>query len=348
MESSKPRNHAFDLLCGLCILRMVSLHVMTFCGHAHDAWWEGVMDWTYYFMSFFFFKAGYFNKGVGGPTGPYLKAKTLRLLVPYLAAGLIGDIIYFAFLPPLTARYHHPVEPLSWAKVWEQSHFYGNPPTWFLFSFFMTYVAVHFIERKHYLHWLVLLFPAVSWWLWAHDVALWMSLSNLFMGIYCFYLGHFWHWLSGRLGLRRTLMLSLLLVGGFMLGNVWFPGTYVMSSNTFTGHPLWTVVDTTAILCGLSGVLVSLRVPRLPVISFIGQHSMVYFISHYPILYIYKFTHLCFGRSIYGRYDEAILLVPTVFIICTWLVPYVERIPWLSGRWDKTTTERLCNKTTTI
>ena len=59
---------------------------------------------------------------------------------------------------------------------------------------------------------------------------------------------------------------------------------------------------------------------------------MVYFIAHYPILYFYKFTHLCFGRSIYGRYEEAIVLLPTLLIVCTWLVPYVERVPWLSGR----------------
>ena len=29
----KTRNHAFDLLCGLCILRMILLHVMGMCGY---------------------------------------------------------------------------------------------------------------------------------------------------------------------------------------------------------------------------------------------------------------------------------------------------------------------------
>ena len=45
--------------------------------------------------------------------------------------------------------------------------------------------------------------------------------------------------------------------------------------------------------------------------------------------------HLCFGRSIYGRYDDVLILLPVIFLICAWLVPYIERVPWLSGRWPK-------------
>ena len=69
-------------------------------------------------------------------------------------------------------------------------------------------------------------------------------------------------------------------------------------------------------------------------ICYIGEHSMVYFISHYPMLYYIKFSHLCFGRSIFGRKDEVLVLIPIIFVCCTWLVPYIERIPWLSGRWN--------------
>ena len=108
-----------------------------------------------------------------------------------------------------------------------------------------------------------------------------------------------------------------------------------MSGNKFAGNPVITVVNITAILCGLSGMLIATHLPRVPVINFIGEHSMVFFVSHYPMLYYYKFMHLCFGRSIFGRYDDVLILIPVIFIICAWLVPYIERIPWLSGRWPK-------------
>ena len=67
----KQRNHAFDLLCGICILRMIVLHVAGFCGMRGFLWCEKMMAWTFFFMSFFFFKAGYFNKTVSGNSKEY-------------------------------------------------------------------------------------------------------------------------------------------------------------------------------------------------------------------------------------------------------------------------------------
>src|SRR5574344_659147 len=94
----QQRNHAFDLLCGLCILRMIMLHVVSSCGYRNEFWFSKLMAWTFFFMSFFFFKAGYFNKTVGGNSWDYCKDKAKRLLTPYLVWGTIGNIIYFGFL----------------------------------------------------------------------------------------------------------------------------------------------------------------------------------------------------------------------------------------------------------
>ena len=110
-----------------------------------------------------------------------------------------------------------------------------------------------------------------------------------------------------------------------------------MSYNEFAGNPLTAVVDAIFALCGLSGLLLTARSIRIPGLCFIGQHSMVFFISHYPMLYFYKFMHLSFGRSIYNRWDEVFILIPVIFCICSWFVPYIEKIPWLSGRWSLST-----------
>ncbi len=336
----KERNHAFDLLCGLCIVRMVALHVMNFCGHGGDEWWQGVMGWTYFFMSFFFFKAGYFNKSLAGDSCQYCADRVMRLFVPYVCCVLIGDAIYFAFLPLMLNIYHNPIEPISWSQLWRRSGAFGNPPVWFLFSFFATYIAAHFIDKVRHLRWCIVCFPFVSYWLYTQDNPLWMSLNNVFMGIFFFTLGRVWHKVMERMGKRLTLIVSALLTVFFVVGNILWHGEYTMSSNTFAGNPVFVTINLTAVLCGLSGLLIAARTPRIPWICYIGEHSMVYFISHYPILYIYKFVHLAFHRSIYGRYDDAILLLPILLCICSWLVPYVEAVPWLSGRWERLTSGR--------
>ena len=333
---SKERNHAFDILCGICILRMVTLHIMAFCGQDKLDWWLEVMQWSFFFMSFFFFKAGYFNKGTSAGTDlDYLRDRSKRLLVPYLMSGIIGAIVYFSFYYPLTERYHKFVEPLEWSHVWMKSGFYGNSPIWFLFSFFTVYMMVRYIDKVKYLCWLTILFPALSYWAYKTGNNVPMSLGNVFIACYFFYLGRLWRWVMRRFSSSQVMTLSLLMVAAFVVLGLTIPGTYNMSQNLFTGNPYMAVVNATLILCGLAGVLLTLKVPRIPLLCFIGEHSMVFFISHYPMLYFYKFTHLSFGRSIYGRVDDVLILIPVIFCLCAWLVPYIERVPWLSGRWPE-------------
>lgn len=330
----RERNHAFDILCGICIIRMVSLHIMAFCGQEEQEWWGEVMRWSFFFMSFFFFKAGFFNKGTSSGTDmDYLKDRSKRLLVPYVTSGVIGLVVYFSFYFPLVDRYKKFVEPLEWSHIWMKSGFYGNSPIWFLFSFFVVYMMVRYIDKVKHLCWLTVFFPAISYWAYRTGNNVPMSLGNVFIACYFFYLGRLWQWAMCRFEVQRLMAASWLMVLLFVVLGFVAPGTYNMSQNIFTGNALMAVVRATLVLCGLSGVLLTARVPRIPWLCFIGEHSMVFFISHYPMLYFYKFTHLSFGRSIYGRVDDALILLPVVFCICSWLVPYVERVPWLSGRW---------------
>ena len=39
-----------------------------------------------------------------------------------------------------------------------------------------------------------------------------------------------------------------------------------------------------------------------------------------------------FVRSLRGHWDDMIILTLLSFVFCFWIVPFVERVPWLSGR----------------
>jgi hypothetical protein len=179
----------------------------------------------------------------------------------------------------------------------------------------------------------VLACPLLSYWMWKLDNPLPMSLSNVFMGVFFFNMGRTWRWLIERMGRNFTLVVSSVLIAAFIVLNIVWHGEYIMHSNRFNGNELAAFVNTIIILLGLSGFLLKWPLPRVPGINYIGQHSMVFFVAHYPILQFYRFTHIVFGHSIYGHWDDIIVLLFFVFAICTWLVPYVEKVPWLSGRW---------------
>ena len=329
----KQRNHAFDLLCGLCILRMLLLHVISTCGYRSEFWFTKLMAWTFFFMSFFFFKAGYFNKGVNSPTLPYLKDRTKRLLVPYAVWGIIGSAVYFGFLLAFPEHFQRYYKVLRWIHLWQDSHVWGNPPLWFLFSFFLSYVLVHFLNKMKYLPWIVVTFPFLSYYLWQHHNPLWMSMDNVPMGVFFFYLGRAWRWLQTRVPRPWLVALSLLLIATFIVGNKLWHGEYDMSLNKFVNHPWGGGFHTVCALVGISGLLLAMPLRRVPLIGYIGEHSMVYFVAHYPLIFLYAFTHIVFRHSVAHHWEDVILMMLFLLITCTWLVPHVERVPWLSGRW---------------
>ena len=350
------RNHTFDFLCGICIIRMMMLHITNSCGFGNEPWWTPIMDWSYYFMSFFFFKAGYFNKTVAGDSRAFCKKKFRQLIIPYLTWGLIGNAIYFFFVWFILDPRNAFVKQVKLSHLWESSQFYGNIPCWFLFSFFIAYIVAHFIAKlppllripipKHLqwnhrtvlnikLHWLILTFPFLSYWCYTQDNPLWFNLDNVFIGIYLFYLGRLWHFLMEKLKPRRVIILSTLFILAFIYLNATQGGKYTMSDNLWTGNPHIVTLNITLILCGLSGLLISLHLPRIPIINYIGQHSMVFFVAHHPILMFYKLTRSANVHTLRGHWDDYTILTFILFSLCFLLIPHVERIPFLSGREKK-------------
>ncbi len=323
---------------------MLLNHVTSLCGLSRLDWWQSVYFWSYFLLCFFFFKSGYFNKSLRGDTGSFLLGKAGALLVPYVTWGLIGAGNFWLMATIARTRYHHYIEPVSLDHLWTTSGVAGNVSLWFLVSFFVMYVAMRVVSRVVWLQWLTLLMPLASWWLFTVGNPLWLSLNNIFMCVFLFQLGHWWHQLSARLSRGRLFALSLVLTAMFCVLNVVCHGEYTISQNLWEGNPLVVSLLLSLVLCGLSGLLLAVRLPRIPVVNYVGQHSMVYFVAHYPLLVFYRYVHITFGHSLQGRWDDFILLLVIVFAICTWLVPYVERVPWLSGRFPDDYLDRLAER----
>ena len=332
----RPRNHAFDLLCGLCILRMIVLHVAGFCGWRGDYWVGKMMAWTFYFMAFFFFKAGYFNKTVSGDSKAYFLDRTKRLLVPYISWALIGNIVWFGLMLinlPLFQSYLE--KRLEWSHLWMHSRPWGNAPVWFLFSFYVVYLLMHFLGKVKGLSYIVLLGPFLSYWLSTVDNPLWMGLDNVFLAAAFFFLGHLWHLALDRLGSRWGIGLSIVLIAAFIFVNKQWHGEYDLSLNNYIQNPWGAVCSTVLALCGLSGVLLCLPLKRIPGLCYIGEHSMVYFVLHYILLNAYSIIGQLCHQSMRNHWNDFIFCLALILVTCTWLVPYIERVPWLSGRWPK-------------
>jgi hypothetical protein len=62
---------------------------------------------------------------------------------------------------------------------------------------------------------------------------------------------------------------------------------------------------------------------------------MVYFVMHYPIVLSYAYASILLGHPFRKSIPDLIIILILAFTLCTIAVPFVERVPWLSGRWKK-------------
>lgn len=326
------RNHAFDLLCGLCILRMVTLHVVCQTALRQADWWKLIMEWSFFLMSFFFFKAGYFNKGVQGNSRAYCWDKFRRLMIPYFSWAAISTGVCLFFMLTFPGRFPGTEESFHSFRILAGGFTWGNSPLWFLPCFFASYIIVHFIEKVRHLHLIIILFPLLSYWLYKQGNPLYFMMNNVFCGAFFFYLGKLWHKALDWTGDRRGLFLSIVLVIAFVCMNIYLHGEYEMRTNAFVG-PFWRVMlNTMLALTGLSGILLTTHIRRIPGICYIGEHSMVYYIGHYPLIMCYVYISMLLGHNIKKSVPDMLVMTVLVFIICTILVPLVERVFWLSGK----------------
>ena len=326
------RNHAFDILCGLCILRMVTLHVVCQTSLRQAEWWKPIMEWSFYLMSFFFFKAGYFNKGVQGNSRAYCLDKFRRLMIPYFSWAAISAAICLFFMLTFPGRFPGTEHSFHTFRIWIGGFTWGNSPLWFLPCFFTSYIMVHFIEKVRHLNLIILFFPLLSYWLFTLGNPLYLMMNNVFCGAFFFYLGKVWHRILGRTGDRTGLAVSMVLTAAFIVCNIYLHGEYEMRTNSFTG-PFWQVMlNTVLALTGLSGILLTTHARRIPGICYIGEHSMVYYIGHYPLIMLYVFLSVLLEHNIKRSVPDMMIMTLLVFAICTLLVPFIESVFWLSGK----------------
>lgn len=151
----KGRIAYLDFISGLLILYMIfPIHVLSQTGLEHYNYLSPVF---FFFMAWFFYKAGMFFK----PTSceAVLKKTFKRLLVPFLAFSIIGDLvldIHFCLTGITSYKYYI----ASLKSVLIDGNAVGNVPLWFLLSLFIIHNG--FNLAKKYLNTYVILVTAVA------------------------------------------------------------------------------------------------------------------------------------------------------------------------------------------
>lgn len=141
----KSRIVYLDFIAGLLVLYMIfPVHVLSQTGLERYNYLSSVF---FFFMAWFFYKAGMFFKPTDSKT--ILKKTFKRLMVPFLIFSVIGDLVLdlHFFLTGITS-YKYYIASLK--SVLIEGNAVGNIPLWFLLSLFIIHNGFNF--AKKYLH----------------------------------------------------------------------------------------------------------------------------------------------------------------------------------------------------
>lgn len=182
------RNKAIDSVAGIMITYMVFTHICQHFGYEHSAIYMTLEHIFYFFMPWFFFKAGMFFKFGDNKTICYKGIK--RLLFPFVKYSLIGHICYC-----LLCYFNGNID---WSVIFPYRSFLmegsipGNLPLWFLLSLFLCRVIFNELQnRKVPIYLVAIISVLVALMLHKIDFIQPFYVANVWTGMFFMTMGYF-------------------------------------------------------------------------------------------------------------------------------------------------------------
>ena len=293
----KQRTFYLDNVCCVLILHMIyTYHIAHSCGGFKPTVVVFIGTTLSFFMSWFFFKGGMMHKDTS--TKQILHKSIKRLLVPFLIFLLIGllldgwiqytkniDFVFVSFIKGEIVTF------LTFALLWPTG------ASWFLLSLFIARICFNILQKRIHPIIISIVFACFAYAIYimnCHDweFRVFIPGHNSYLDIPTFYMGNMCHglsvyslgyWLKEKQFHRTIFVLALAL---FVLKYIIPAGIDFRANNSYDTNFMLSV------LYGMSGCVVINNFfkrfcnKRLPIITYIGRNSMVYYLVHFPVMYV--------------------------------------------------------------
>lgn len=267
------RNKSIDTIQGILVFYMIVFHLFL---QKQDWFWNG-WNIMFFFMPFFFFKAGMFFRKK--PIRDQIRISFRRLIVPYIFFSLVGYCVFL--IKPIRNHDIHinilyrPFETfINYGVIW------GNV-CWFLLTLFIVRLFFNFVNTK-YIKYLIPFAVTFSMTL-CYEDRIWVPqyVENSCLGASFFGVGYIYanSYYNQERTSKYVFIIALLL---YSVG-LWIYPSYVEAIDNklyFGNYLVWWI----AAICGCILMIKLLQNKTIPLFDHIGRHSMVYYLMHIPII----------------------------------------------------------------
>lgn len=272
------RNKAIDSVAGILITYMVFTHFCQHFGYERSTIYMALEHIFYFFMPWFFFKAGMFFKMEDYQT--LFKKSCTRLIRPFILYSLIGHICYCGICY-LQGNFHLSTLVPYYSLLMEGS-IPGNLPLWFLLTLFACRIIFNFLQKKEVSVYLIA-FVSLLFAFGLHLIGFKhpFYIASTLIGLFFMSVGYV---CSNKTNENSPILLICLLI--YVLSQ-WFPSFVGMRSNHlyYGVYILWILYS----VCGI--VLMNFVgykfLNNTKLLSFLGKYSMEIYCLHWiPLLFL--------------------------------------------------------------
>ena len=323
---NKQRSSYLDNLCGLLIIYVVFFyHLPDFCKIENTSVFICFRNILDYFMAWFFYKSGMF--AIKRPFIEELKIVLQRLIKPFFIINAICIVLNI-----LIDRGEGLAEHIL-VSIYRESNTLCIP-LWFCLSLSIVrllYQAIAILTDNY--KWLILcLSVCVSYLLFLFtyrliglketlliSIPFWFG--NIFLGLFFYLLGY----LLRTKHFNHVLFIVALLIYSIHFFTPFYLDFYINNSGNYF----------LSVLFYISGIIVFNNIfkrwldVRIPILTYIGENSMIYYVTHYTFLYLLLIGH---SYRISGWPLYIVSFIITIFFLVCMDFLFRKKLGWVIGK----------------
>lgn len=309
--NTKKRVAYLDTLGGGLILWVIFSHIQSLTGYSFLQ--TRYIPLLFCFMGWFFFKAGMFFRSK--PIKEEMISTYKRLLLPYLFFTT-GGILYGLVMESLLGT-----EPIHryllrvLGMLFYNGEVYYTAPAWFLLALSIVRIIFQIAFKKQIIKIVMLLSICLAYVLYKTSIIYPLYLGNISLGLFFFGLGY----------LLREIQYNKYLIGMAIVVNIFiyclFPSSVdFRANNVISGTYGGYIMSAVSAIIILNNLFKKIPLLNIRVLTYIGQHSMSFYLLHWPLLLISIriINHIC----LLSNRTNAIIAI----LVCTIGLPLLNKI----------------------
>lgn len=286
-------------ICGTCGLMDAPIHMMPY-------------ELLYFYMAYFFFKAGIFYHPER-LLNEVCVSSARRLLVPFAIFTTIGYVWFGArqmgFTPLEKEYWYWPIR-----QIFAIGRVGGNGPLWFLLSLFMVRVIYQCTRGNKWIQAVLIVLCAIIAIIGNYYSIRPRTISNVALGVVFYGLGYLLRdfQYDKRIGIASVCLFVAAYVWMSILG--WHLIDFSFNTTVMGIHPVW-MINCVLACVALNFLGQYIYILRLHALSWLGRNSMTFLCVHalvYEALYTYWL-----GTASMSPYMNLAIYWIGVIVVCT-------------------------------